>query len=245
MKKALVALLAIAMVASLSFAQDEVKSVNVVGFVKLSLSPGFSMIRNDFINMEGDPTPENILGERVPLNTRIFEWDTGTGLYKIAEYKARTVIVPPNPPVTVTNWGGDDVMLDQGVGFWIDIPDEADDPTEISIMGEVPDNGSNTVVTLSGFNLISYPYPTPIAWTNTTLAKNPTIGDAVYQYNVDTGLYNISEYKVTTVIVPPNPPVTVTNWSGSDITIDVGEGFWYKKASAGSDFWEELQPYTL
>ena len=253
MKRVLMMALVVVGVAGLFAVAQEVTSVNAVGYVKLTLPEGFSQVRNDFINLDGeDATPENVFGDKLPVGTTLYVWDAAGNSYLEASYAVRSIVVDPGPPPvfqTVTNWGGDAITLDQGVGFWCGIPLGAG-AQEVAVMGEVPDVGvGNTtpVTVLEGFNLIAYPYPNDKAWTETELATvAPAVGDTVYVWNGSQ--YLESTYAVRSIVVDPGPPPvfqTVTNWGGDDITLTVGQSFWYKKASAGPADWDAAQEYDL
>jgi hypothetical protein len=245
MKRVLMIALVAVAVAGLFTVAQEVTSVNAVGYVKLTLPEGFSQIRNDFINLDGeDATPGNVFGDALPIGTTLYVWDAVSNKYLEASYDVRTIIDPPDI-YTVTNWGGDEITLDQGIGFWCGIPTGAGEQ-EVAVMGEVPDIGQGNTVpvtVLEGFNLIAYPYPNDMPWVETSLATNdPAIGDTVYVWAGDS--YLEASYDVRTIIDPPDI-YTVTNWGGDDITIRVGQSFWYKKASAGTADWDAKQQYDL
>jgi hypothetical protein len=100
-------------------------------------------------------------------------------------------------------------------------------------MGEVPDAitaPTTTINDVTGVNLVGYPYPADIKWTNTQLAKNGVVNDQLFTWNITNQAYNIFTR-------------TVGGWAGgTNVVIRPGEGFWFR--TTRTQTWTEAKPYT-
>ena len=71
MKKTIIALAVIALVAPLAFGQ-EVLSRNAVGYVKVTAPKGkFTLVSMDFVDMGGGKTASDILGDQLPAGSTV------------------------------------------------------------------------------------------------------------------------------------------------------------------------------
>jgi hypothetical protein len=222
--------------ATLVQAQEVVTSVNAVGYVKKTITKGEpSLLRQDFLTMDADPTPETIFGDTLPIGTKVYTWDGSS--YTISEY--RDDVFDLDLLQVVTNWNVE-IMLDTGVGFWVILPDDAPEASyDVTLLGEVPNSGteSNEV---SGLALVGHPYPVETSFKATDLASQGIIGDKAYFW--DGQSYTVLEYRDD--VFDLDLLQIVTNWN-LDVTIALGEGFWYQRADATTIDWVEPQPYDL
>jgi hypothetical protein len=116
------------------------------------------------------------------------------------------------------------------VGFW----GEAPSPVESIVAGEVYMQDAVTNNLVPGLQLISYPYPVQVSISQMEL--NPTVGDKIYKYVPGSGYGgNIATFQSVFI--------GGTAWN-VDLTFDVGEGFWYESASAGTVQWVVNRPFT-
>jgi hypothetical protein len=226
--------------ATLVQAQEVVTSVNAVGYVKKDLPKGSaSLLRQDFLTMEDDPTPANIFGDTLPVQSKVYVWN-GTA-YQISTYSTSLVPDPQGGLMTVTNWNAD-FNLDPGIGFWVTIPDTAPEDTySVTLLGEVPNTDSSTNP-VSGVALLGFPYPVETQFTATDLAQKANVNDKAYFWNGSS--YQILTYSTSLVPDPQGGLMTVTNWNG-DVTISLGEGFWYQNTSVDDIDWIEVKPYEI
>jgi hypothetical protein len=98
----------------------------------------------------------------------------------------------------------------------------------------VPLDDSVTNNLVPGLQLISYPYPVQVSISQMEL--NPTVGDKIYKYVPGSGYGgNIATFQSVFI--------GGTAWN-VDLTFDVGEGFWYESASAGTVQWVVNRPFT-
>lgn len=223
MKKALVALLAIAMVASLSFAQDEVKSVNVVGFNKVA-APGQKLVLTSvtFESFSGS-TLEDLVGDQLPVGSVAYIWNRQTKGYDPASRTLRGGWVSTTPIL-------------RGDAFWLRSSDPEGTTNVVSFMGEVPDDyndsKTNTIPGITGLDAIAYAFPVDIAWTNTTLATAMGTGDLLYIWDDANRTYQ--SYSKT----------LRGGWSSAaGVVLKAGRAFFVNTAS--SIDWTEIAPYEL
>src|SRR4051812_11081510 len=69
--------------AATSMAQSNVYSLNVVGYVNVSLTNGFNMVANQ-LDLDGtgiNNTVTNVVGTNLPVQTRIFAFNPATQTY--------------------------------------------------------------------------------------------------------------------------------------------------------------------
>jgi len=219
MKKALVALIAIVMVASLSFAQDEVKSVNVVGFNKVTIEAGELALVTPPFESFGNATLEDLVGDQLPIGSSAFIWD-----------RANQTYIPAGR--TKAGWALTNVIY-RGDGFWLQ--NGGTTASEVALMGEVPaeynNSATTTVAQISGINAVGYAYPTDVVWTNTSLAQLSVTGDSLFIWD-----------EVGQVYLPFGK--TKGGWDTPlGFTIPAGRAFWIKTSTTID--WTEVAPYSL
>jgi len=225
-------------------AQDEVTSVNAVGYVKIVATQGLTMVREDFITIDGaDATPSVVIGDQLPLGSKIYTYSGGT--YGVPEeYKEITSGFPP--VVSGTNWVPNTATLDPGAGFWVSVPQAAAAASyDLVLMGEVPNNPTSTVPIAEGLNLVGYAFPADTKWVETDLAQKAALGDKIYIWDPAAQTYlPPQEYKEITAGFPP--VVVGEDWPDTNLVITVGQGLWYKRgAGEGTLDWVETRPYDL
>ncbi len=231
----------LACAALLEPASAQVYSQNAVGYVKVEVPRGtLSMLRNDFKDMEGETlTPDRVFGNTLPVDTKVYVWDASQQNYLISTY--RIEVGPPPTFTTTTNWSSDALVLERGVGFWLQIPQSAPSTNyTVYLMGEVPNDQDATISIEDGLNLIAYSYPVEVTWTNSNLAKSAVVDDAVYYWDDSIQNYYINRYRVE--VGPPPTFTTSTNWSIPEMVIPAGKGFWF--LTSQTNVWTENKPYA-
>lgn len=223
MKKALVALIAIVMVASLSFAQDEVKSVNVVGFNKVTIpANGLALVTPTFESF-GEGTLEDLIGDQLPVGSFAWIWDREAKGYVSA---TRGLF---------DGWTATTNVILRGDAVWLKAAPGSGEQT-VAIMGEVPAayNGSETttVHNISTVDAVGYAYPVDVNWADeTTLASDLAVGSSIVLWDVDAQGY-VSFVKGL-----------FDGWGTEPIIIPAGHAFWVRSSSIID--WEETAPYSL
>lgn len=160
----------------LAAAQAQVYSVNVVGYVNLTVPPGFSIIANQLD--AGTNTLTNLLPSP-PVNTRVYKF-TGT-TYSIATF------APDDN--NVNSWDVN-LALSPGEGAFILNPSSS--PVSLTFSGEVK-TGNLTNTIPAGYSLVASIVPQSGQLTP-TLGYVPTANDRVFRYNNGTQSYDISTY---------------------------------------------------
>lgn len=150
-----------------------VYSVNAVGFVNVSVPPGFSMIANP---LQGSDHKVSTLFAGVPNGTSIYKFDTGTGGYVVNNY--------------FFGWGDANMTLNPGEGAFIYNPNGS--AMTITFTGEVLQGNLSTSIS-AGFSIVSSKVPQS-GQLDTALSFPVANGDSIYKYNNATGQYDISNY---------------------------------------------------
>jgi hypothetical protein len=186
-------------------------SVNVVGYINVTVPPGFSIIANQLDNGAGNDV-------RALLSNLPVEWD-GVQLYKyriadggwdILSYD--TLEDPPNwLPLTI------DMTLNPGEAAFISNGSGGD--LSATFVGEVME-GDLVVDTPAGFSMVSSMVPQE--GTLTELELNGVDGDTVYVFDAMT-----QNYLPSTFDELEDPPA----WLPA-LDVSVGEGFWINRGAA-------------
>ncbi len=208
-------ILAGCLIAGVSFAQtNEVVSKNAVGYVKISLTADqFKIISMPFNMVDGSSiTVGEALGD-MPDSTVVY-------IFNGISYNSEQYLTGPG-------WLPGTNVITRGQSFWVKSPSDKD----VFLMGEVPDSGdAQTSITLqTGYQLISYPYPTDIDLMNTAISSNAVDSDQIF-------VFNGSSY------VPYNY-LAGAGWLPDSFTIQPGVGFWYHRIGTPVTV-NELKPYT-
>ena len=225
MKRLAVAMLAVAMVATMGFAATEVYSVNVVGYKTIDFPSGLALVSCPFVKVgdqASDLTIDEMFGTDAPDGTIIYLF-TGTG------YKTYTW-------VEGDSWYDDDFNPNQGTnvlfrgeGFWVRAPSVFSK----AVTGEVPGeaNPTNSIVLPAGLSLFSFGFPVDVVVGDTGLA--PSDGDIIYKFQG--GTYATFTY------------VEGDGWYDDDfnlvdVDLTMGESYWYRAGAQTA--WDQVKPYT-
>ena len=262
MKKASLVVLAAALLGFVQYAQaEEVKSVNVVGFYKITVPPQAKMVMAALQFDAIDPANQNLLGifgtntllaGSVPSEAdRLYLWDTGSSKWK--QYYLMNddgdfpwqfsltsgAASPTNPP------------LKAGQGFFIQSPN-IPDPHTVTIAGQVVAVATQKVQVVQNFQLLGYPFSSSTTLKDLSVTtmdpprggEVPSESDRVYLYDSATG------YKQYWLGQSPDLNTPGTNWflstdpNGNNPTnppLALGQGFFYQ-AKSGFE-WVETNAY--
>jgi hypothetical protein len=210
-------------------AQTNVYSLNAVGYINVTLSPGFNIVACPLWATDPSGATDNTISNLLGLNTngqykkwQIYNWDPTS--------------VPPTfvqESGTPSGWlfGGTNT-INPGQAVWIENPSNI--TTTATFVGTVP-TGSVTNPIYPGYNLIGSIVPASgdLLTNSITLLTNsvtPTKKDEIYTYNSLTT--NFTQYSAG------GSPVT---WvvGGDPILPSVGTGFWYESQSTATNYWVE------
>jgi hypothetical protein len=217
-------LLAVGAVSAL--AQSNVYSLNVVGYVNVSLTNGFNLIANQ-LDVDGNRTNNTIAGvfsTNFPNLTKVYGYNTAGGTFGIATYASGSATWVGGQP-SVNNG------LAPGAGVWVQIPGTAGTPTPLTLteVGNVVQGTYNLPVS-TGFQIMSL-IPPVSGKVKTDFGYPAANLDKIYQYNAVTRAFTIHTYASATGA-----------WTGGgEPTPAVGEAFWVQ--STGAKTW--TQTFTV
>jgi hypothetical protein len=217
-----------------AMAQTNVYSLNAVGYVNVTIAPGFNIISCPLI-----ATPDNTVGTVLNnasgalTGSAVYFWNPATGY---SEDIAKTVGTARGDTTNADGWSfaGTNV-LSPGVGAWF----QSIYSTNITVtfVGQVP-TGSITNTLVPGFNLVGSAVPMSGDLASNTLSTltNYNIGDTVYVYTPGSGYVEYS-----TASGRPAGHGYNGNWTsaGDPIIPNVGEGFWYFGGTSATVKWVE------
>ncbi len=201
---------------SLMAQSTNVYSLNAVGYINVTVEPGFNIVSCPLI-----ASPDNT------INTLL---TNGTGQFKkwgFFAFNPASGSYDTEAIGTGTGWtGGGTNTLAPGQAAWLFNPSSV--ATNITFVGTVP-SGSITNSISPGFNLISSVLPTSGNIVTNTLMNFTTQvkKDQVFTFNATTQTYN------------PADIATATGWTADPVQANVGGGFWYVNNTNVVNNWVE------
>jgi len=191
--------------AASSFAQGAVYSQNAVGYVNVSLDPGFNLICNPLKNTAGNQLSKILTLTDADIGTTVYWYDTTTKGFKNSTFLGAAVGWTPDQPI------------DPGVGIFINVSAAK----TVTFVGDVPQGTDSNISLSSGFSLISSPVPQSADLAAMQFPAD--VGDTVYFYR---GTATAKSYVASTFL-------GAAGWLPAAVPL-VGEGFWSSKAAAGT-----------
>ena len=195
-----------------SMAQSNVYSLNVVGYVNVTIpANSFAMLSNPLLGTSND---YNSLLTGFPITTtKVYEWDPVGAQYVIYTKRAAGFS------------GYDGHAVNPGVGFFVQ--NTSANPITNTFVGTVL-QGTNSISYLSGGAFSAIASPAPLSGgIETTLGVPAVNGDKLYQWDVVGQQYVIVTRRATA-------------WSGGEPQIGVSanlgpaEGFFYTSTAGGT-----------
>jgi len=217
-------------------AQTNVYSLNAVGYINVTLQPGFNIITCPLI-MSPDNTLGTVLNNSsgVLTGNAVYFWSPVNGY---SEDIAKNVGAGFTDTTNVNGWSFNGTNLAaNGVGFWFD--NKVGTNITVTFVGTVP-TGPITNALVNGFNLVgsAVPMSGDIASNSISALTNYNIGDTVYTYNAS-GSPQYTEYSTANGIFAGHG--YNGNWTaaGDPIIPNVGQGFWYDNKVGTTVNWVE------
>jgi hypothetical protein len=198
-----------------------------VGFVRITVPRGgITLASCPFDSVYNLPTIGEMLWGDLPNGTAVWIWNNVENRYEIETYRIKR---------GQGGWSPNRALLERGGGFWIRIPANAPSNSySVYVMGVAP-SATNTPMRIdSGFNLLGYPYPVSIAWTNTLMANSGRNMDTLLTYGPAGYAINICRKLGVN---------GAAKWSNCNQIIGVAEGFWYMRSKI-STIVNEPKPYA-
>jgi len=207
-KTALLTAALVAAGAATSMAQ--VYSLNVVGYINVTLTNGFQMVSCPLASgATGGNTLNNVL-PAVPNGTTVYKFQSNT-------YVSDSFITPG------PGWvGGGTLTLNPGEGAFISLPGSPGTSATVTFVGTVPQGTLSTPLS-AGFQIVSSQVPLSGGVT-TTLGYTPSNNDTLYTFDPATQGYASASY-----IAPPGP-----GWVPAEPTLNVAQAFFLSTAASGS-----------
>jgi hypothetical protein len=196
-----------------------VYSQNVVGYVNLTLTPGFNLVANplDFDGTGTNNTIAGVFSSNLPVNSVVFEFNPSTGQYYSSGYDATG-----KGAGATTNWDSAGTnVLNPGAGCFVYVPTT----TTVATVGNVlQGNLSNPGIPAGGgFTLVASQVPLS-GGLQTALNYTPHLNDAVFLWNTSANSGN-GGYDTYIYSLSGKGAGATTNWSPSEPQLAPGEGF--------------------
>lgn len=202
-------------------AQSNVYSLNVVGYINLSLTNGYQMVANQ-LDLDGTGT-NNTLGSvfstNLPNLTQVLAWTASSQSFVLATYRASTGAFAGDT-ADVTSMG-----IQPGEGVFVSLSPAAA-PTTVTLVGTVLQAGSGVSYSLpTGYSIASSQAPLA-GGVQTTLGYPAGNLDQVLTWSIPASSYVLSTYRASTGA-----------WSGGEPQIGVGESFFVNVHAATGVTW--------
>jgi len=198
----------------------QVYSLNVVGYINVTLTNGFQMVSCPLV-----ASPDNTLNTimpaaNLPANLAVYTFSNVGG------YSSETVNVPRGGGANVWSGGGT-TPIGVGQGAFVFLPGPTGTSLTVTFVGTVQQaSGSTPTPIPAGFSIVSSQVPLAGGLTS-VLGYNPNINDVVYTYDPTLG------YSSDTFQTPRGGGPGV--WSGgSEPVIGVAQSFFLQAAASGS-----------
>lgn len=234
MKRLSLVLAGLCLVAGMAMAQtNEVTSVNVVGYYKITIPPSnkYTLVS---LNLDAiDPTNQNLSGifgsqlrsgASPALADRIYFYNTGSGQYSTFYRKSTDGLYYNTSSGAVSNR-----TIASGESMWILGKTGSTTNYDVTVMGEVVAVGTQQVAMVPGFQLLGYTFSSDMSlvnsFTNGTAGASPALADRLYVWNGT----SYDQYALRAVGGAKVWYSTVTGFSGPSAsnTIPMGVGMWY------------------
>jgi hypothetical protein len=216
--KALVCAAALAAGAVTTMAQSNVYSLNVVGYINLSLGEGFNLVANQ---LDADGTGANnfiynVFGSSLPEGSQVYTYSAAGG----GSWTAATFKTPLGKSSPVWNAAGTNNTVNPGAGAFVYIPAGKGAQTVTTVGQVLQGSLSNTnIPSAGGYAVVSSQIPLA-GGLQSVLGYTPGPKEKFFFYNNATSSYSSATYSLKLG--------TTTYWWGAagEPIISVGEAFW-------------------
>jgi len=213
---------------------QNVYSLNAVGYINITLYPGFNIISCPLIG-----SPDNSLNTLLNNTSGTY---SGVNLYyysSSAGYLPLNTGVPAPLSSDGSGWsaGGSGTNVYQnltpGVGVWFQNPNST--AMTVTFVGSVPSGPYTNVLSANGFSLVGSIVPTSGDLYSNSISEltNSALGDDIYVFN------GASQNYTTYATSPSIFNSSGTVWSTDPAIQFTGEGFWYYNSQSTAYNWVE------
>jgi hypothetical protein len=194
---------AAALVAGIVSSEAQVYSANVVGYVSLTVSNGFTAVTTP-LDIDGtgtNNTVTSVIGTNLPVNSQILTWN-GSG------FNVNSYISVKGAPAA---WTVPNATINPGAGYFINNPSNT---TTLTIVGTVLQGGlTNGYIASPGFSFVGSVFPVAGGIT-TTYGYTPSVSDQVLTWNGNG--YNVNNF----ISIKGAP----ASWSSGEPQLSIGQG---------------------
>ncbi len=245
MKKLAAIAVCAAMAGTMGMAQDEVYSVNVVGFQKTAFETNLSIKANPFEGM----TIRELFGNSGMYGGDFLNADNVI-LYEPTNQTFYTYYLRSHSSLGYPEWriGGlwaTNVFIMPGQSaFYRSRRATATNTFD----GDVIMTGAATNIIREGLQLLSYPYSCRVLMSAMNLKNGVYGGDITTADNImtyDPVSLNYNTYYLRSHSSLGHPEWRIGGLWGTNVYIEPGIGFWFRSRKAGTYQWIEQAPYTL
>jgi hypothetical protein len=211
--------------------QSVVYSLNAVGYITITMNPGFNMIACQLITTNN--TVGSLLNNGTGLSGNpgpyegsiVYKFNSGTGRYA-------TDAADAAGSSYADGWDGNGtITMNPGEAIWFNNGTGA--PVTATFVGTVP-QGTNTVAAVAGFNMISSPVPFSGDIVTNMGFTNYNDDDQFFVFNNPAPGHPTGAYTVGTVDLAGGYSGYMSQWDSPDPVAQVGQGFWYKASAPTS-----------
>jgi hypothetical protein len=208
-----------------------VYSANIVGYVNLTVQPGFNLLGNQLVPSSGTNDLNDVFPS-VPDGTLLYKFNSATASFSVDVYNAQVSVAPVGwydnttlAPSTTTVGPGD--------GFFLNNPGSA---TTITLVGSVA-TGTNTISLPAGFSLIASATPESYQLLSPDF---PAIDGALY-YGYSSGAFTVDVFN-------NNPSVAAVGWydnttlAPATVQPAVGQGFFFNNPGSATVWTRVFNP---
>lgn len=209
-----------------AMAQSNVYSLNAVGYINLTVYPGFNIVSCPLI-----ATPDNTLNTLLPPAGKAFKnWQVWT-------YNPLLSSPYVEDQGTAAAWlNGGTETINPGQAVWLYNPGVA--TSNVTFVGTVPSGPVTTTFYSNSFNLVSTAIPASgdIITNTLMLWQRGVKNDQVWTY-IPTNSNPYTEFQATGKNL-------ISSWPlGDPILPNVGGGFWYLNSQSTNNSW--VQSYSV
>ena len=218
----------------------EVVSSNIVGYEKITITPGLNMIGNQFLAVGGDSfqninemfkdSSEMVAGADDSQADSILRW-TGNGYGEIYYYDDIDVAWESVDAIGVVSTE----TFAPGSGFWF--KHVGNETITTTFAGEVPTESTYTVNLVPGLNFVANPYPAAICPNSDSFTiegavagADDSAADSILMWT-GTGYGNIYYYDDIDIAWESVDAIGVPI---TDTILEPAKGFWYKHQGTGA-----------
>jgi hypothetical protein len=217
--------------AASAIAQTNVYSINAVGYINLTLAPGFNMIACQL------QTTNNTIGSLLNNASGIYD-NCVVYKYNAANATYGTDLGDSSGSSYANGWDANGtITMNPGEAVWF--KNAATSNLTATFVGTVP-QGTNTVPIQVGFQMISSPVPFSGDLVTNMQLTNYTDKTVVFVWNNPATGQPHGGYSTYLVDLSGGSQGYKSQWDDPDPAVNVGQGFWYKSGAGTQTPWVQV-----